>query len=320
MAIPIFTVKKPGLLTTIQDGGRYGFQSYGIPPSGAMDTLSYRIANVLVGNPLQAAVLEITLAGPHLYVENDVIIAICGADLSPQINGSPAPMWTSLLLRRGDELTFGKPISGARAYVSIAGEFALPYVFGSQATELKTKTGGYFGRPLQKGDTLFAHGLHIHPRFTGRTLKRNDIPNFSKEIAARIIIGPHSDFFTKESLNTLLSETYTLSQQSDRMGLRLIGPKLAFQKREELRSEATMFGCLQVPPSGQPILLMADRQTTGGYPIIGTVISVDLPKIAQAVPGSAIRFQKTTVEEAQTELKKREKWLQLLEKLHGGFR
>jgi allophanate hydrolase subunit 2 len=120
-------------------------------------------------------------------------------------------------------------------------------------------------------------------------------------------------------MKILLSETYTLSHQSDRMGFRLQGPKLTFQKREEMRSEATAFGCLQVPPSGQPIILMADRQTTGGYPIIGTIISVDLPKIAQAVPGSAIRFQKTTVDEAQAELKKREKWFQLLEKLHGGF-
>lgn len=320
MAIPIFSVKKPGLLTTIQDGGRYGFQSYGIPASGAMDTFSYRVANALVGNPLHAAVLEITLVGPHVYVENDVIIAICGADLSPQINGKPAPMWTSLHLRRGDELTFGKPISGARAYVSVAGEFALPYVFGSQATELKTQTGGYFGRPLQIGDTLYVHNLRIHPRFVGRKLKRNDIPNFSKEMTARIIIGPHSDFFTNDSLSTLLSEAYTVSIQSDRMGYRLEGPKLTIKKREEMRSEATMFGCLQVPPSGQPIILMADRQTTGGYPIIGTIISVDLPKIAQAVPGSKIRFQQTTVEEAQTELQKREKWFQLLEKLHGGFR
>lgn len=320
MTIPIFTVDKPGLLTTIQDGGRYGYQSYGIPVSGAMDTFSYRAANALVGNPLDAAVLEITLLGPHLYVENDVIIAICGANLTPQINGKPAPMWTSLRLKRGDVLTFGKPLSGARAYVSIAGELALPCVFGSLATELKTQTGGYYGRPLQKGDTLYAHQLRVHPRLAGRKLTQHAIPNFSNEIHARIIIGPHSDFFTKESLMTLLSEAYTVSLQSDRMGFRLEGPKLAFQKRAEMRSEATMFGCLQVPPSGQPIILMADRQTTGGYPIIGTISSIDLPKIAQAVPGSKIFFQETTVEEAQRLFQKREKWFQLLEKLHGGFR
>lgn len=320
MPIPIFTVKKSGLLTTIQDSGRWGYQSFGIPASGAMDTFSYRIANALVGNPLHAAVLEITLAGPHMYAEHDVIIAICGADLSPQINGKPAPMWTSLQLRRGDVITFGRQISGARTYVSIAGEFELPYVFGSQATELKTNTGGYFGRPLQKGDVLYAKQLRNHPRLIGRKLKRNDIPNFPKEITARIIIGPHSHFFTKETLSILLSETYTVSLQSDRMGYRLEGPKLMTKTREEMRSEATMFGSLQVPPSGQPIILMADRQTTGGYPIIGTVISVDLPKIAQAVPGAKICFQKTTVEEAQNELQKREKWLRLLEKLHGGFR
>lgn len=320
MLIPIFTVNKPGLLTTIQDSGRYGYQAYGIPTSGAMDSYSHRAANALVGNPLHAAVLEITLVGPHLYVENDVIIAICGADLSPHINGEPAPMWTSLLLKRGDELTFGRQMSGARAYVSVAGEFALPYIFGSQSTELKTKTGGYDGRPLQKGDTLYAHHLCLHPRLTGRKLKQNDIPNYSKEITARIIVGPHTDFFTKKSLETLLSEPYTVSMQSDRMGYRLEGPKLSYQKKENLRSEATTFGCLQVPASGQPIVLMADRQTTGGYPIIGTIISVDLPKIAQAMPGSNIFFHETTIEEAQAQFQKREKWFQLLEKLYGGFR
>lgn len=316
MSVPIFSVEKAGLFTTIQDDGRRGYQSLGIPVSGVMDTFSHRVANILVGNHLNAAVLEITLVGPHLYVENDVIIAICGANLSPKINGFDAPMWTSLALKRGDLLTFGKNVSGARAYLSVAGEFALPYVFGSQSTETKTKIGGYFGRSLQKGDTLYQKRTHSHRFLKRRTLKPGDIPTYSKEMTARMILGPHLDFFTKDSIQTLLTEPYTVSLQSDRMGYRLEGPNIRQKKKENLSSEATTFGSIQVPASGEPMILMADRQTTGGYPMIGTVISVDLPQLAQAMPGTKILFKQMTVEEAQTQFRKRESWFRLLEKLY----
>ncbi|MFA8439372.1 biotin-dependent carboxyltransferase family protein [Pueribacillus sp. YX66] len=316
MSVPIFTVKKAGLFTTIQDSGRRGYQSLGIPVAGVMDTFSHRISNIIVGNGLNAAVLEVTLVGPHLYVENDVIASICGADLSPKINGSSVPMWTSLHLKRGDLLTFGKNVSGTRAYISVAGEFALPFVFGSQSTETKTKLGGYFGRPLQKGDTLFRKRAPSPRFFKRRMLKREDIPTYSQKMTVRLILGPHLDFFTNDSIQTLLTESYTVSFRSDRMGYRLEGPNIQLKKNKDLRSEATTFGSIQVPASGQPIILMADRQTTGGYPIIGTVISVDIPKLAQARPGSEITFKQTTVEEAQAQFRKRETWFYLLEKLY----
>lgn len=319
MSIPIFSVQKGGLFTTFQDGGRKGFQSLGIPVSGAMDTFSHRAANLLVGNRLDAAVLEITLAGPSLYVENDVTIAICGADLSPKVNGSPAPMWTGIRLKRGDMLTFGKNIAGTRAYLSVAGEFALPYVFGSQATETKTKMGGLEGRPLQKGDTLYGKKQVSEQLTIRRTLKPSDIPEYSDRIDARVILGPHLDFFSDETIRRFLSVPFTVARQSDRMGYRLRGPRLFYKKKESLRSEAMGFGSIQVPASGEPILLMADRQTTGGYPIIGTVISADLPLIAQAAPGAKLYFKQTTVEEAQAAYRKQESWFRFLEKLHQNI-
>lgn len=316
MAVPIFSVEKGGLFTTIQDTGRQGFQAFGIPVSGVMDPFSHRVANILVGNPLHAAVLEMTLSGPSLYVENDVTIAICGADLSPKVNGSAVPMWTRLQLKRGDLLTFGKNKSGTRAYVSVAGEFALPYVFGSQATETKTKMGGYEGRPLKKGDTLYQKRTPSPSSPIRRMLKLTDRPHYSESMDIRILLGPHLDFFEEESIEILLSQPFTVTQQSDRMGYRLEGPRLQYKAEKNLHSEATTFGGIQVPSSGQPIILMADRQTTGGYPMIGSVISVDLPRIAQASPGTTLYFKPTSIEEAQKLFRRQQVWFRFLEKLY----
>lgn len=315
MATPIFSVHKPGLFTTIQDDGRYGYQSLGVPVSGAMDTYSHRIANLLVGNRMDAAVLEMTLIGPELYVENETIISICGANLSPKINGAFVPMWTSLRVKSGDVLSFGSYVTGARTYIAVAGEFVIPHVFGSQSTETKTKIGGYYGRPLEKRDTLYKNQVGINHQHKRRTLKPDEIPTYSQEITVRVILGPHLEFFSEKSICELFTGSYTVSSQSDRMGYRLVGPKLVHTKQVNLRSEATMFGSIQVPASGEPIILMADRQTTGGYPIIGTVISVDLPLLAQAVPGTNLKFKETTVEEAQALFRQRETWFRLLEKL-----
>lgn len=316
MAVPFLSVRKPGLFTTIQDGGRYGYQSFGVPVSGVMDLYSHRLANVLVGNRLHAAVLEITLIGPELYVEDDGIIAICGANLSPKINGDRAPMWTSLRVKRGDVLTFASYASGARTYIAVAGEFLIPDVFGSQSTETKTKLGGYYGRPLETGDLLYKKQVSLTRAYRRRTLKPEIVPTYSNEITARVIPGPHLEFFSQRTIHDLFSNTYTISSQSDRMGYRLEGPKLVHTKQANLRSEGTMFGSIQVPASGEPIILMADRQTTGGYPIIGTIISVDLPFVAQAVPGTKIKFTRTTVEEAQALFRQRETWFRLLERLY----
>ncbi len=314
MTISIFKVKKPGLFTTIQDAGRQGYQSLGIPVSGAMDSYSHRMANLLVGNRLDAAVLEITLIGPVLEVETEAIISICGADMTPRLNGTPVPMWTSIPVKKEDVLSFEKLSSGARAYVGVAGELAVPIVLGSQSTETKASMGGYAGRPLTSGDRLYGHPL---PKgMSRRTLKPEQIPQFTQDMTLRIVLGPHEDYFSTESVNKLLTETFTITSKSDRMGYRLEGDRIPLKRESSIHSEATSFGSLQVPSSGKPIILMADRQTTGGYPIIGSVIAVDLPHLAQALPGANVQFQEISLERAQSMYRRREEWLQLLERLH----
>lgn len=314
MTIPIFKVKKPGLFTTIQDDGRRGYQSLGIPVSGAMDSYSHRMANLLVGNRLDAAVLEITLIGPVLEVENEAVISICGADMTPSLNGERMPMWTSISVKKNDIISFGRLVSGARAYIGVAGELSVPIVLGSQSTGTKASMGGYAGRPLKSGDRLY--GYSSLKKVSRRTLKPEQIPQFTQDMILRVVLGPHEDYFSTESINKLLTETFTITSQSDRMGYRLEGEQIALTRESSIHSEATSFGSLQVPSSGKPIILMADRQTTGGYPIIGSIIAVDLPRVAQALPGANVQFRAISLERAQSMYRRREAWLRALERFH----
>ncbi|MDQ0162986.1 5-oxoprolinase subunit C family protein [Aeribacillus alveayuensis] len=295
---PLFEVIKPGLLTTIQDLGRYGYQQYGIVAAGAMDSYAMRMANVLVGNDLNEGVLEATMLGPSLLCLHDAVIAICGGDLSPMVNGSPAPLWKSFLIKKGETLTFHAPKNGARAYISVSGGFDAPRVLGSKSTYLKAQLGGYNGRELQKGDILSGSG-EMSKKNIGRSLHPQLIPIYEKNITVRVVLGPHEHMFTEKGIETFLTTTYTVTPQSDRMGYRLSGAKIEHVRTADIISDAVPLGGIQVPSSGEPIILMADRQTTGGYTRIGTIISVDLPKVAQLLPKSTIRFQKVSVAEAQ---------------------
>lgn len=313
MTTPLFQVIKPGLLTTFQDLGRTGYQQYGVVVSGAMDDYSLQLANLLVGNPKNEATLEITLIGPKLKVLEDVFIAICGGNLSPKVNGKTAPMWKSFLLKKDDVLEFGQPIEGARAYVSVAGGFDLPLVMGSKSTYLKAKIGGINGRDLQTDDILF--GIGTSRKAVGRALHFEEIPRYKKEILVRVCLGPHHHEFHESSVETFLSSVYEVTPQSDRMGYRLKGPKLEHKTTADIISEAIPLGGIQVPANGEPIILMVDRQTTGGYTRIATVISVDIPLLAQALPGCSVRFQAILVEEAQRLYQERERFLRVLEKV-----
>lgn len=313
MSRKLFQVIKPGLLTTLQDLGRHGYQEYGVVVAGAMDDFSLQIANVLVGNKRDDAGLEVTMMGPTLKVLKDAVIAITGGNLSPRVNGQPAPMWKSFAVKEGQLIEFGQPLEGIRSYISVAGGFGLPEVMGSKSTFLKAKIGGLNGRALEKEDILYT--AEDTASVTGRSLHYDEIPKYQKEITVRVVLGPHQDAFTDDAVKTFVSSSYEITPQSDRMGYRLKGPELTHKTTADIISEAIPLGGIQVPANGQPIILMADRQTTGGYTRIATVISTDIPLLAQAAPGAVVRFKEVSVEEAQESYQERESLLHILDKV-----
>jgi antagonist of KipI len=297
-------VLKSGWLTTVQDLGRYGYQHDGVSVSGAMDSFSTIVANRLVGNPDQAAVLEFTLKGPELQFEQDTVVAITGADLSPTIDGHHVPMWECILIPHGSRLHFGLPRAGARAYLAIAGGFEVPLVMGSRSTHWASGTGGLYGRPLTSGDVLCGGQADPSvPQQIGTELLDPLRPHYERSVTLHIIPGPQHDCFATHSITALTETTYTVTPQSDRMGYRLTGPTIVRKELDQFISDGTAMGALQVPSDGQPILLMADRQTTGGYPKIAVVRSADLPLAAQLTPGNSINFTLCTVAHAQTLLR-----------------
>lgn len=308
----IFHVIKPGILTTFQDMGRTGYQRYGVPVSGAMDRFALQVANILVGNARDSACLEVTLIGPELEAITSITMAVTGADLEPNINGKLKPMWKSFRMNKGDKLKFGKYQSGVRSYIAIAGGFDSPTIFGSQSTDIKSG----FGSPLDKVAKVMGFPTNVKH---GIGLPKQFIPTYEKSIEVAIIEGPHTNYFTNEDIETFYSSTYTVDTNSDRMGYRLSSAKVLSNKGSDIWSDAVPFGGIQLPQNGRPIILMADRQTTGGYPRIGTVITSDLPKIAQLVPRGKIRFYPVSIEEAQKRAIEMEQLLNELAMFRKGF-
>jgi biotin-dependent carboxylase-like uncharacterized protein len=293
-------VMAPGLHTTVQDLGRSGFQAIGVPASGALDGMALRLANSLVGNPPGMAGLEILLAGPTLRVAADgVRIALAGADGRLAINGRSAgavPAWQSLRLTQGDVFTVAVGRRSACCYLAVEGGVAVPPVLGSASTYVRAAIGGFFGRPLQPGDLL--------PLGLSEVAERVEYylaapPPAAADATIRVVLGPQLDSFTDAAVATFLAAEYHISQSADRMGLRLDGPPLAHRRGWDIVSDAIATGTIQVPGSGQPILLLADHQTTGGYPKIATVVSADLPIVGRRRSGDAIRFAAVSVEEAE---------------------
>jgi antagonist of KipI len=309
MSIPILKIIKPGLQTTIQDLGRYGYQQYGISPSGAMDTYSLQMANILTGNSLGEAVLEVSLIGPSLEALSDTVIAICGGDFSPEVDGQAIPTWKSFLLRTGQVLTLGSASEGARAYISVAGGIDVPFILHSKSTYLNAAFGGLEGRALEKGDILLGRPFIKKPL---KRLHPTLIPKYENHVKVRVILGPHRHLFKQDSVESFLTEEFTITPQSNRMGYQLKGPKLEHLNGPDIISDPVPFGGIQVPASGQPIVLMADRQTTGGYSRMATVISVDIPLLAQAKPGTSVKFNEISIQKAQSEFLLRRKCLKHL--------
>ena len=291
-------VLKAGMLTTVQDLGRNGYQSQGFSVAGVMDVRSFKIANLLLDNPENEAVLEFTLIGPTLQFTSETIIAITGGDFQPTINGNPAPMYTALYMNRGDILKFGSARTGSRGYIAFSSYLDIPVVMGSRCTNLKSKIGGFKGRKLHDEDYIsFRITRRYLPFFLSRKL---DLDEFDQEEATlRVVLGPQNDMFTKEGVRTFLNEEYTVTSDFDRMGCRLDGPFIASKNGSDIISDGIAFGSVQVPSHGKPIILLADRQTTGGYAKIATVATVDIPKLVQRKTDHKIHFKAISVEEAQ---------------------
>ncbi len=314
----------PGALSTIQDRGRYGYQALGVPVSGAMDMEAFLAANSLLGNDRDDAEIEMTLLGGTFTFDSPASIVLTGADMTPRKNGVPIPMWEAVDVLAGDTVSLGYAVDGCRAYLAVAGGFDVPLVMGSRSTSVRCQIGGLEGRQLQAGDHLdfltaserkppagdglFAdEGLMRAERSSGSdcglgrsamgmAARRSEAgPRYGSSFSVRAMPGPQDDRFTRAGTDTFFSSVYTMQEGSDRMGIRLFGEKIESVSGTDIISDGTVFGSVQITSSGQPIVLMADRQTTGGYAKIATVLSADLPKLAQMKPGDTVRFVRACV-------------------------
>ncbi len=304
-------VLEVGTASTLQDGGRWGYQRFGMPVAGALDDVSRHIANALVGNDPATAAIEVAVTGLAFAVEADSIIAsVAGLvkpfDLERAGIRSRVPAYRTFAAVRGDILRFSPPAGGAVFYIAVAGGFAVDPMLGSRSTYRRAAVGGFEGRALLPGDRLPLHGDQ-----TDRPVYSYEPPVKSPE-ALRFLRGPNVDAFASSAFETLVTAPYTVSGASDRMGLRLNGAALERANKTELPPQGTTAGALQVPPDGLPILLLSDRQTTGGYPRIGTVISADIAAAGRLTPGMPIRFHEVTRDEALLALKGHRDWLQVL--------
>lgn len=292
----VLRVEKPGLFTTIQDLGRLSAMSSGVPTGGAMDRFAHRAANLLVGNDEGAATLECTLSGPSLIALRRCLVAITGADFDPHLNGEAAPMWTGVFLSEGDEVSFAGRRWGARVCIAVAGGIAGDRWLGSLSTNLLAARGGMHGRLLAAGDMIGVSGVPAAPAISGRLLSPHHRPDYADHTLPAIA-GPHARRLDSEGRKALFGAAFSVSRDADRMGYRLEGPMLD-ASGDELLSFGLVAGAVQVPRSGQPILLMADHGTAGGYPVVATVASAAMPVAAQLLPGDELSFSEIGIEAA----------------------
>lgn len=293
-------VESPGILTTVQDEGRFGSQQYGVSPAGSMDVRSFYLANILAGNKRSEGVLEMTFQGPSLKFDQDNIVAVTGADMSPCVNGNPAPMYQAFCVHAGDTLSFGMTNgNGCRGYLAFAGGLDVPAVMGSKSTLMRNELGGVKGRKLEKEDHIgFTVPKTSLPNMKLRKLAPENFPK--KEVVLRVVLGPQDYEFPEEEIKRFFWYGAKITNEFDRMGCRLEREEPLKHKGDgNIITDGIAFGSIQVPPNGQPIIMLADRQSTGGYTKIGSVISVDLPKLVQSMAGYRVRFIQVGIELAQ---------------------
>jgi len=312
--VAVMEIKAAGPLTTIQDRGRFGFGRYGVAPSGALDSVAMRIANLLVDNPEEEAVLEITLPGFSASMLTDAAIAVTGADLGWRQNDRMIRMWQSHRFHKGDAIAFRELNSGCRAYLSVGGGWEVPEIMGSKSTNLSSGFGGLGGRPLQKGDVLWTASPQLFLGAGGRKFDLNAVPAFRGYWELRVVLGPQDDHFDEAAQDLFFNVDYRVSGHSDRTGIRLLGAPISAKEEmaESILSEGVVAGTVQIPGDGQPIILLGET-VSGGYRKIATVITADLHLLGQVLPGDHIRFQAVTMREARQAL-----WR--LEEMIGRFR
>ena len=310
------TVLNPGLLTTVQDQGRIGYQQFGVSVSGVMDPRSAALANILAGNGQGEAVLECTMMGPQLQFDKTNVIAITGGDLGPTLDGKPVPGYTAVSVKAGQTLKFTAPRTGCRAFIAFAGGLDIPLTMGSRSTYMKAKIGGFQGRKLEKGDQI---GFRAPVETIKHLEDRRLTPEFSPKplYTLRVVLGPQDDAFTSDGIHTFLTETYTVTPEFDRMGCRLDGPVITHKETGDIISDGIAFGAIQVPSAGTPIIMLGDRQTTGGYTKIATVITADFRILAQLKAGDKVQFVQVPVEYAQSLLLAQRAALKALSKINA---
>ena len=295
-------IREAGPFTTVQDLGRPGYLRVGIPPSGPMDREAFLLGNRLVGNADGAAALESTYSGPRVEFADARLVAITGADMPVTLDGAAAPRWEAFRVRAGSLLRLGAARWGVRCYVAVSGGIDTPPALGSRATYVRGQLGGLAGRILERGDSL-----PLGPAGAGRParLRRERIPDHSVEPEVHVVLGPQDDRFTAAGIGAFLEGPYEMLQQADRMGARLRGPRIEHARGHDIVSDGVALGGIQVIGEGQPIVLLVDRQSTGGYTKIATVCSFDIGRVGQVKPGQRLRFRRVTVGEAHAILRSR---------------
>ena len=294
-------ILEPGPQTTVQDLGRPGRLRYGIPPSGPIDRTAFVVANRLVGNADGAAGLECTVMGPRFEAETPCAIAVTGAEMPVTVNGGQAPAWQTLILKPGDVVKLGAARTGVRAYVVFSGGLDVPPVLGSRATYLRGRLGGLGGRALGKNDRLMLFPASLPPI---RRAAASAIADLSVPPEIRVVLGPQADRFTDDGIAAFLGGEYEMLPQSDRMGARLKGPRIAHTRGHDIISDGIALGSIQVPGDGQPIALLVDRQSTGGYTKLATVCSFDIGRLGQVKPGQRLHFRAIDLAEAHRLLRR----------------
>ncbi|AEF81378.1 biotin-dependent carboxyltransferase family protein [Leadbettera azotonutricia] len=300
------TLIDPGMLSTIQDEGRKGYMEAGFSPSGAMDGFSFALANALVNNPAGEAVLEMTFSGASFLFDGTAALCVTGADMKPLLNGNPIAMNKAFCVRKGDIFCTGMAIKGFRSYIAVSGGFAIEPVMGSFSTNLKARIGGFNGRKLESKDHIpFRKTINSLPGLERRLFNAESSPfpiaAYTAELplVLHVVEGSQLSYFTREGMENFYASIYTVTSDSDRMGVRLEGPAISSIKGTDIVSDGIALGSIQVPGSGKPIILLNDRQTTGGYAKIGAVITRDIWRLSQAVPGSQVRFEKISLRDAE---------------------
>ena len=309
-------IEDGGMFTTVQDEGRYGYQQFGMTTAGPMDRYSFHLANILVSNPKEEAALEISMIGPKIRFEKENVIAVTGGDLGPLLNGKPAPMYQAFPVKEGDLLSFTGMKNGSRGYIAFAGGLDVPVVMGSRATLVRNEIGGLEGRALKAGDVIgFSNPKPKLPQMGRRRIPQEIFPK--KEIVLRVVLGPQKDAFTEKGIRQFFWHSAQITAEFDRQGCRLECDPIEHMKDGNTITDGIMCGSIQVPGNGKPIIMLADHQTTGGYTKIGTVISTDIRKIAQSLPGMRVRFVEVSMKLAQQlyirEREKEETWRKKIE-------